>query len=118
VGAERYLDPKLMATLLRQRQSIIVEWGITNATETMLGDLAVVQYALALRVHGWIGDLAARIESEFFGDDAFTEVVKGHGSLRGRRTRATAPGCASSHTASRRWRHGRSGGRGPGSNTG
>jgi hypothetical protein len=77
LGAERYLDPKLMATLLKQRQSIIAEWGITTAAETMLVDLAVVHYALVLRVHGWIGDLAVRIESEFFGDDAFTEVVKG-----------------------------------------
>src|SRR4030095_15461264 len=30
-----------------------------------------------LPVQGWIGDLAVRIEHEFFGDDAFTEVVKG-----------------------------------------
>jgi len=43
----------------------------------MLVDLAMVHYALALRVQGWIGDLAVRIEHEFFGDDAFTEVVKG-----------------------------------------
>jgi hypothetical protein len=77
LGAERYLDPKLMATLLKRRQSIIAEWGITTAAETMLVDLAVVHYALALRVEGWIGDLAVRIEHEFFGDDAFTEVVKG-----------------------------------------
>ena len=60
-----------------QRQSIIAEWGITTAAEMMLVDLAVVHYALALRVHGWIGDSAVRIEHEFFGDDAFTEVVKG-----------------------------------------
>jgi hypothetical protein len=30
-----------------------------------------------LEVQGWIGDLSVRIEHEFFGDDAFTEVVKG-----------------------------------------
>jgi hypothetical protein len=77
LGAERYLDPKLMATLLTRRQSIIAEWGITAAAETMLVDQAVVHYALALRVQGWIGDLAVRIEHEFFGDDAFTEMVKG-----------------------------------------
>jgi hypothetical protein len=59
-----------MATLLRQRQSIIAEWGITTAAETMLVDLAVVHYALALRVQGWIGDLAVRIEHEFFGDSS------------------------------------------------
>jgi hypothetical protein len=68
LGAERYLDPKLIATLLKQRQSIIAECGITTAAETMLVDLAVVHYALALRVQGWIGDFAVRIEHEFFGD--------------------------------------------------
>jgi hypothetical protein len=29
-----------------------------------------VHYALALRVQGWMGDLAVRIEHEFFGGDA------------------------------------------------
>jgi hypothetical protein len=52
-------------------------WGITTDAETLLVDLAVLHYALALRVQGWIGDLAVRIEHEFFDDDAFTEVVKG-----------------------------------------
>ena len=33
----------------------------------LLVDLAVVHYALALRVQGWIGDLAVRIEHEFVG---------------------------------------------------
>jgi len=50
LGAERYLDPKLMATLLSLRQRVIAEWGITTAAEAMLVDLAVLNYYHALRV--------------------------------------------------------------------
>jgi hypothetical protein len=40
----------------------------------MLVDLALLSYYHALRVQRWTGDLAVRIEHEFFGDDAFTEM--------------------------------------------
>jgi len=76
LGADRFLDPKLMATILSLRQRLIAEWGVTTAAETMLVDLAVLSQYHALRVQGWIGDLAVRIEHEFFGDDAFTEMAK------------------------------------------
>jgi hypothetical protein len=72
LGAERYLDPKLMATLLFLRQQLIVEWGITTA-EMMLLDHALLGYYNALRVQGWIGDLSLHIEDEFFGQDALAE---------------------------------------------
>jgi hypothetical protein len=73
LGAERYLDPKLMATLGSLRQTIIAEWGITTA-EMMLLDHALLGYYNALRVQGWIGDLALHIEDEFFGQDALAEM--------------------------------------------
>src|SRR6266849_3376781 len=73
LGAERYLDPKLMATLLSLRQRLIAEWGITTAAEAMLVDLAVLGYYHTLRVQGWIGDLALHIEHQFFGQDALAE---------------------------------------------
>jgi len=72
LGAERYLDPKLMATLGSLRQTIIAEWGITTA-EMMLLDHALLGYYNALRVQGWIGDLSLHIEDEFFGQDALVE---------------------------------------------
>ena len=79
LGAQRYLDPKLMATLLSLRQRLLDEWAITSAAETMLVDLALLSYYDALRVQGWTGDLAVRIEHEFFGDDAFTKMAReGH----------------------------------------
>jgi hypothetical protein len=76
LGADRYLDPTLMATILGLRQRLIAESAITTAAETML---AVLSYYETLQVQGWIGDLAVRIEHDFFGDDAFTEMArKGH----------------------------------------
>src|SRR5713226_7660383 len=73
LGAQRYLDPKLMATLWSLRQRLITESGITTAAETMLVDLAVLNYYHALRVQGWIGDLALHLEEQFFGQDALAE---------------------------------------------
>ncbi len=70
LGAERYLDPKLMATILSLRQRLIAEWGITTAAEMMLLDLALLGQLNALRLQGWIGDLALHIEHEFFAQDA------------------------------------------------
>ena len=67
LGAERHLDPKLMATLLSLRRRLVAEWGITTAAETMLVDLAILGYYHALRVQGWAGDLALLIEHELFG---------------------------------------------------
>lgn len=80
LGAERYLDPKLMATLLSLRQRLISESGITTAAETMLVDLAILHYYHALKVQGWIGNLALHLEHEFFGPDAF--VPNGQERLR------------------------------------
>lgn len=71
MGAERFLDPKLIATLMGLRQKLMIEWGITTAAETMLLDLAILHYYHALRVQGWIGDLALHIEHLFFGSGAF-----------------------------------------------
>ena len=71
LGAQRYLDPKFMATLMSFRQRLIDEWGITTAAETMLVDLAILNYYHVLKVQGWIGDLALHLERKFFGQDAF-----------------------------------------------
>jgi hypothetical protein len=69
LGAQRYLDPKLMATLLHLRWALIAEWGLTTASGTMLADLAVLSFYHTLRVEGWIGNLALHVEQAFFGQD-------------------------------------------------
>ncbi len=70
LGAERQLDPALMATLWRLRQELLDESGASTATETMLVDMAVLGYHNALRIQGWIGNLALRVEHELFGQDS------------------------------------------------
>src|SRR5215213_1915594 len=67
LGAERNLDPELMAVLLVLRRRLIDEHGATGAAELMLIDVAVVSYYHTIRINGWIGNFALLIESEFFG---------------------------------------------------
>src|SRR5262249_3585279 len=64
LGAERFLDPQLMATLWQLRQSLIEEFGTESPAMTMVIDLAVMTYYNAVRIQGWIGDLALVIEQE------------------------------------------------------
>ena len=72
LGAERHLDPELMATLLQLRRALIAETGATTAAETMLVDLAVLSYHNTLRIQGWVGNMALRIEHELFGQESPT----------------------------------------------
>jgi hypothetical protein len=69
LGAERFLDPQLMATLWRLRQGLLEAYGGESPAMTMVIDLAVMAYANALRVQGWIGDLALVIEHELFAEE-------------------------------------------------
>src|SRR5262245_21041996 len=69
LGAERYLEPELMATLAQLRRDLLV--GIQNPTaaDTMMADSAVLAYHNMLRVQGWIGNLCLVVESELFGQE-------------------------------------------------
>ena len=64
LGAERFLDPQLMATLWALRQGLMEEYGTESPAMTMVIDLAVMAYFNALRVQGWIGDLSLVSEQE------------------------------------------------------
>jgi hypothetical protein len=70
LGAERFLDPQLMATLWQLRQGLLQEYGAESPAMTMVVDPAVMTYYNALRVQGWIGDLALVIEHELCGEDS------------------------------------------------
>ena len=88
LGAERHLDPPLMAVLLGLRRRLIDEHGATTAAELMLIDSAVLAYYHQLRVNGWIGDLAVWLEREFFRMDGLTAKLRdrhgsGAGEIRG-----------------------------------
>jgi hypothetical protein len=70
LGAERFLDPQLMATLWQLRQGLMEEYGAASPAMMMVIDLTVMAYANALRVQGWFGDLSLTVEQELFGEDA------------------------------------------------
>jgi hypothetical protein len=67
LGAERLLDPTLMATLWSLRQELIEDLEATKAHEVMLVDAAVLAFYHLLRFNGWVGNLSLLVESEFFG---------------------------------------------------
>jgi hypothetical protein len=72
LGAERHLDPAMMAMLLVLRRRLIDEHGAQTAAELMMVDLAVLSYYHTLRINGWIGDLAQWLEGEFFAKGSLT----------------------------------------------
>jgi hypothetical protein len=69
LGAERNLDPELMAALIVLRRRLICEYRVTGAADLLLIDSLLLAYYHQLRINGWIGGLAWQIESEFFGDE-------------------------------------------------
>ena len=69
LGAERFLEPELMAVLFRLRRGLVGADG-GSPSEAMAADLAVTSYYNALRLQQWIGDLSIEIEREFFGAEA------------------------------------------------
>jgi hypothetical protein len=87
LGAERYLDPQLMAVLLVLRRRLVDETGAHTALEFMLIDSDVMAYYHQLRISGWIGDFSALLENEFFGNESLTAKLKGYygsDNVRGR----------------------------------
>lgn len=70
LGAERYLDPTLMATLWGLRDTLLADLGEDpTMAEMMLVDLTVLSYYNALRAQRWIGDAAMLTEHAFFGQE-------------------------------------------------
>jgi hypothetical protein len=72
LGAQRYLDPPLMAVLLALRRRLVEEHGAQTAAELMMVDMTVLSYYHAMRVTGWIGDFSQWLESEFFRKGSLT----------------------------------------------
>jgi hypothetical protein len=76
LGAERYLDPELMATLLSLRRGLIEGEGADSAADMMLVDCALLSYYHFLRMNGWIGNFASLIEHEFFRKESMTAKLR------------------------------------------
>ena len=82
LGAERFLDPQLMATLWQFRQGLLEEYGAASPTVTLFVDLALMAYANALRVQGRMGDLALVIDHELFAEDSLKVKLRQQYGLR------------------------------------
>jgi hypothetical protein len=74
LGAERFLEPELMATLAQLRRELLA--GIENPTgaDTMMADSAIIAYRNMLRVQAWIGSLCLTVERELFGQAPLNEL--------------------------------------------
>ena len=66
LGAERYLDPKLMATLWYLRKTLVADTQATTAAECMLIDLTVLSYYNTLRIQGWVSLVSVFTRGRFF----------------------------------------------------
>ncbi len=77
LGAERLLEPELMATLVQLRQDLLAGIDNPTAADTMSADTAIVAYRNLLRVQGWIGSLCLTVERELFGQ-APLDQLQGH----------------------------------------
>lgn len=73
LGAERFIEPRLFATLWMLRNSLIEDIEPRTVAEVMLIDMMMIGYANTLRTQGWVGNLALQIESEFFDEHGLHE---------------------------------------------
>jgi hypothetical protein len=74
LGADRYLDLPLFATLAQLREGLLR--GIENPTsgDRMLADTAIIAYHNILRIQGWIGSTSLVVNRELFGQEPLTEA--------------------------------------------
>jgi hypothetical protein len=56
---------------------LIDEYGAESAADVMLINVAVLSYHHTIRVNGWIGNVAAQIEAEFFGTTGLGVALDG-----------------------------------------
>lgn len=85
LGAERLLDPKLMAHLWALREDLVADTGADSAGELALIDLAIVAYANVLRVQGWVGNWSLHVEREGFGQKGLRADFKDRYGTEGTR---------------------------------
>lgn len=78
LGAERYLDPAIVAVLLSFRQNLIADIPHPTTADLMRVDAAVIGYYNMIRAQKWIGNLGLAAERELFGDEGLFEA---HGEI-------------------------------------
>jgi hypothetical protein len=80
LGAERYLEPEIVAVLITLRQNLMSERPHLTAADVMKIDAAIIGYYNMLRTQRWIGDLSLVFERELFGQEPLNEI---HGARVG-----------------------------------
>jgi hypothetical protein len=80
LGAERYLDPEMVAVLVALRQNLIAELKRPTTADLMKIDAAIVSYFNMIRAQKWIGNLSIVVERELFGQEPLSEI---HGPIVG-----------------------------------
>jgi hypothetical protein len=78
LGAERYLDPAMVAALITLRQNLLADLKRPTAADIMIIDSAVLAYYNMLRVQGWIGNLSLVVERKLFGQTPLNEIHGEH----------------------------------------
>jgi hypothetical protein len=76
LGAERFLDPPMMAVLWSLRQRLLHQFDARGPAECMLVDLAILGYYNTLRLQRWIGDSSTTTEYELWGRESPTAKLK------------------------------------------
>jgi len=74
LGADRYLEPDLMATLVQLRTELLAGIENPSAADRMMADSAIVAYRNMLLMQGWIGNLCLVVERELFGQEPLNEI--------------------------------------------
>ena len=74
LGAERLLEPELMAALVVMRKRLIEEYSPCSMSDTMVIDTIILSYHNLLRVQGWLGNLCIVIERGLFGQAPLDEI--------------------------------------------
>jgi hypothetical protein len=97
LGADRLLDAPTAGMLLAIRRGLIEEANATSASELVLIDMAVIDFANAMRLQAVVGNTALIIESEMFGQPTLRARWQGGGKTsRGSPLRSTWGGSATS----------------------
>ena len=83
LGADRLLDAPTAGMLLAIRRGLIEETNAASASELVLIDMAVIDFANAMRLQAVVGNTALIIESEMFGQPTLRARWQGGGKHRG-----------------------------------
>lgn len=78
LGGEMLVDADTAAVILAMRRGLIDELNLSTASDYMLVDMALMNYANAMRYQRIAGNTAMLIEAEFFGQEPLSKQLRRH----------------------------------------